>query len=82
MKLLYFGEIGPGQTALMRMRELERLGHDVMGVRTTEAWKHASPAGERFNEVFYRHDADALAKLLSRYSYLSRMNDALRAILS
>ena len=42
MKILYLGEIGPGQTALMRMRALERLGHSVRGVRTMEPWKHAS----------------------------------------
>ena len=42
MKILYLGEIGPGQTALMRMRALERLGHSVCGVRTMEPWKRAS----------------------------------------
>ena len=42
MKILYLGQISPGQTALMRMRALERLGHDVRGVCTMEAWKHAS----------------------------------------
>jgi spore maturation protein CgeB len=42
VKILYLGEIGPGQTALMRMRALERLGHAVRGVRTMEPWKHAS----------------------------------------
>ena len=42
MKILYLGDIGPGQTALMRMRALERLGHTVRGVRTMEPWKHAS----------------------------------------
>lgn len=42
MKILYLGEIGSGQTALMRMRALERLGHTVRGVRTMEPWKRAS----------------------------------------
>jgi len=42
VRILYLGEIGPGQTALMRMRALERLGHTVRGVRTMEGWKHAS----------------------------------------
>jgi spore maturation protein CgeB len=42
MKILYLGEIDPGQTALMRMRALERLGHDVRGVHTGEPWKRAS----------------------------------------
>jgi spore maturation protein CgeB len=42
VKILYLGEIGCGQTALMRMRALERLGHTVRGVRTMEPWKRAS----------------------------------------
>jgi spore maturation protein CgeB len=42
MKILYLGEIGTGQTALMRMRALERLGNDVCGVHTSEPWKRAS----------------------------------------
>ncbi len=42
MKILYLGQISPGQTALMRMRALERLGHSVLGVHTSEPWKRAS----------------------------------------
>jgi hypothetical protein len=42
VKILHLGEIVPAQTALMRMRALERLGHTVRGVRTMEPWKHAS----------------------------------------
>jgi spore maturation protein CgeB len=42
MKILYLGQIGSGQTALMRMRALERLGHSVRGVHTSEPWKRAS----------------------------------------
>lgn len=42
MKILFLGEIGVGQTSLMRMRALERLGHTVRGVHTIEAWKRAS----------------------------------------
>lgn len=41
MRILYLGEIGPGQTALMRMRALQRVGHTVMGVHTTEQWTRA-----------------------------------------
>ena len=41
MRILYLGQIGIGQTALMRMRALERLGHSVLGVHTTEPWKRA-----------------------------------------
>jgi len=42
MKILYLGDIGPGQTCLMRMRALERLGHQVCGVNTVEAWRKAA----------------------------------------
>jgi spore maturation protein CgeB len=41
MKILYLGQIAPGQTALMRMRALERLGHAVHGVSTIEPWNRA-----------------------------------------
>jgi spore maturation protein CgeB len=41
MKILYLGQIDPGQTALMRMRALERLGHSVRGVQTSEPWNQA-----------------------------------------
>jgi len=39
MKILFLGEIGPGQTSLMRMNALRRLGHEVVGVDTIEPWK-------------------------------------------
>jgi len=42
MKILFLGQIGEGQTSLMRMKALRRLGHDVVGVHTTEAWTQAS----------------------------------------
>jgi len=42
MKILFLGQIGPGQTSLMRMRAFERLGHTVRGVHTTEPWTRAS----------------------------------------
>lgn len=42
MKILYLGEITVGQTALMRMRALERLGHTVQGVHTGESWRRAA----------------------------------------
>lgn len=42
MKILYLGDIGPGQTCLMRMRALERLGHQVLGVNTVEPWRRVS----------------------------------------
>ncbi|MCL4768138.1 MAG: glycosyltransferase [Hyphomicrobiaceae bacterium] len=41
-KILFLGEIGPGQTSLMRLRALERLGHEVRGVHTIEPWIRAS----------------------------------------
>ena len=41
MKILYLGEISPGQTARMRMRALERLGHEVVGLNTVQPWREA-----------------------------------------
>jgi len=41
-KILFVGQIGLGQTSLMRMRAFERLGHTVRGVHTGEAWTRAS----------------------------------------
>jgi len=41
-KVLFLGEIGPGQTSRMRMRAFERLGNEVRGVHTIEPWKRAS----------------------------------------
>jgi spore maturation protein CgeB len=38
MRILFLGEIGVGQTSRMRMRALQRLGHDVAGVHTIEPW--------------------------------------------
>ena len=42
MKILYLGDLGPGQTCLMRMRALERLGHQLVGVNTVAPWRQAS----------------------------------------
>src|SRR5580658_213774 len=42
MKILFLGQIGLGQTSLMRMRAFERLGHTVRGVHTVEPWTRAS----------------------------------------
>ena len=41
-KILFLGEIGPGQTSLMRMRAFVRLGHEVCGIHTIEPWKQVS----------------------------------------
>lgn len=41
-RILFLGEIGPGQTSLMRLNALRRLGHEVHGVHTIEPWKEAS----------------------------------------
>ena len=41
-KILFLGEIGPGQTSLMRLRALERLGHELCGVHTIEPWRQVS----------------------------------------
>jgi spore maturation protein CgeB len=42
MKILFLGEISAGQTSSMRMRALQRLGHEVCGVNTTAPWKAVS----------------------------------------
>jgi spore maturation protein CgeB len=42
VKILFLGEIGSGQTSLMRLRALQRLGHVVHGVHTIEPWKRVS----------------------------------------
>jgi spore maturation protein CgeB len=42
MKILFLGEIGPGQTTRMRMRALERLGHTILGVNTVTPWREVS----------------------------------------
>jgi spore maturation protein CgeB len=42
VKILFLGEIGIGQTSLMRMNAFARLGHMVRGVHTIEPWKRAS----------------------------------------
>jgi spore maturation protein CgeB len=54
MRILYVGEIGPGQTALMRMRALERLGHSVFGVHTSEPWKRAAWATRQLQRRTHR----------------------------
>ena len=42
MKILFLGQVGEGQTSRMRMRALQRLGHEVIGVNTGEPWNRAS----------------------------------------
>lgn len=42
MRILFLGEISLGQTSLMRLDGLRRLGHEVHGVNTAEPWKTAS----------------------------------------
>lgn len=42
MRILFLGQIGEGQTSLMRLKALRRLGHEVVGVDTMEPWLGAS----------------------------------------
>jgi spore maturation protein CgeB len=42
VKILFLGAIGRGQTSRMRMRAMQRLGHDVVGVDTDRPWAAAS----------------------------------------
>ena len=46
-RILFLGEIAPGQTSLMRMRALQRLGHDVEGVNTIAPWRQVSWLGQQ-----------------------------------
>jgi hypothetical protein len=39
VKILFLGSISEGQTSRMRMRALQRLGHDVKGIDTIEPWR-------------------------------------------
>ncbi len=41
MRILFLGSIGEGQTSLMRLRALRRLGHEVEGVDTFQRWQRA-----------------------------------------
>lgn len=54
MKILFLGQIGIGQTSLMRMRALERLGHEVRGVHTTQPWRDASWIGRQLQKRLQR----------------------------
>jgi hypothetical protein len=38
VKILFLGQIGEGQTSLMRLNALRRLGHEVLGVDTMAPW--------------------------------------------
>ena len=53
-KLLFLGEIGAGQTSLMRMRAFARMGHDVRGVHTIEPWKRVSWLQRRIQRKLQR----------------------------
>src|SRR5215216_5933361 len=47
MKVLFLGDISPGQTSLMRARALRRLGYRVEAVNTTEPWRRLSWIGRQ-----------------------------------
>lgn len=51
MKILFLGPITPGQTSLMRMNALSRLGHEVFGVDTSAPWRNVGWAAR---QVFRR----------------------------
>jgi spore maturation protein CgeB len=42
VRILFLGAIGEGQTSLMRLRALRRLGHEVVGVDTRTPWLSGS----------------------------------------
>jgi spore maturation protein CgeB len=47
VKILFLGAIGEGQTSLMRLRALRRLGHEVRGVETSAPWSRATWASRQ-----------------------------------
>ena len=47
MRILFLGPIGEGQTSRMRMRALQRLGHEVLGVETVAPWSSAAWASRQ-----------------------------------
>jgi len=47
VRILFLGAIGEGQTSLMRLRALRRLGHEVVGVETSQPWSRASWAARQ-----------------------------------
>jgi len=57
VKILFLGEIGEGQTSLMRMRALDRLGHTVRGVHTVEPWKRRSWLARQLQRRWQRGSA-------------------------
>lgn len=62
-KILFLGEIGVGQTSLMRMRAFSRLGYEVQGVNTIEPWKHLSWAAR---QVQRRLQSGSVIDLINR----------------
>ncbi len=47
MKILFLGATGEGQTSLMRLRALRRLGHEVAGVDTAGPWQSGAWLGRQ-----------------------------------
>jgi hypothetical protein len=54
VKILFLGAIGPGQTSRMRMRALQRLGHEVAGVDTMAPWTRASWVSRQAQRRLFR----------------------------
>jgi len=54
MRILFLGEISPGQTSLMRMNAFARLGHTVRGVHTVEPWRRTSWMQRQIQRRLYR----------------------------
>ena len=53
-KILFLGEVGIGQTSLMRLRAFQHLGSDVQGVHTIEPWLKASWLNRRLQRQLQR----------------------------
>jgi hypothetical protein len=54
LRILFLGAIGEGQTTLMRLRALRRLGHEVEGIDTYERWRQAPWAQRQAQRRFCR----------------------------
>ena len=51
MKILFVGSTSPGQTSEMRMRVLEKLGHDVASIDSATRWMQVTGTSRRLQQA-------------------------------
>lgn len=51
MKILFIGQLNEGQTTLMRMQELQALGHDVIPINSSAIWTQSGSAVRRIQQT-------------------------------